>query len=420
MCDAFVALGPATKDGIPLFAKNSDRPPRECQRLVQFPRHAGGARVRCQYLEIPGVGETAALVGSQPYWLWGLEHGVNEHRVAIGNETVYTKELLGPLGLTGMDLVRLGLERARTATEALEVMTGLIEAHGQGGSGHVHMEWPYHNGFLIADPTSAWILETSGRQWAARPAGDLGHVTNGLALGTDWVRGSADVTSHAVERGWWPVEGGRVDFAAAYNDDASVPANVCVQRRRRAATLLAEARGQVTASTLRAILRDHYDAGPVHRPRAVDDPRFFSLCMHADPLDNTTASMVVALPSDGPVSAWVSLGSPCVGAFLPIYPEARIPPRLGLGGEAPDPASPWWRMRELLTLVERDFARFGPVVRARWDALEEQLVAEAREVEARALAAADRSTVLTAFMEDAVDRYVAEAARFVRELAGST
>src|SRR2546425_381883 len=109
MCDTFVALGPATKDGISLFAKNSDRPPRE-------------------------------------------------------------------------------------------VMTGLIEAHGQGGSGHVHMEWPYHSGFLIADPTSAWILETSGRQWAARPVGDMGHVTNGLALGTDWVRGSADVTSHAVER----------------------------------------------------------------------------------------------------------------------------------------------------------------------------------------------------------------------------
>jgi len=421
VCDTLVALAPVTKDGISLFAKNSDRPPRECQRIVQLARRANrpGARVRCQYVEIPDAPETAAMVGSQPYWLWGLEHGVNEHRVAIGNETVYTKELLGPVGLTGMDLVRLGLERGRTATEALEVMTGLIEAHGQGGSGHVHMEWPYHNGFLIADPTCAWILETSGRHWAAKPVADLGHVTNGLALGTDWTRGAADVTRFAVERGWWPAAGGRVDFAVAYNDDASVPPNVCVERRRRAATLLAEARGQLTAATLRTILRDHYDAGLVHRPRAVDDPYFFELCMHADPLDNTTASMVVTLPraSDALVRAWVSLGSPCAGAFLPIYPEAPIPPRLAVGGEAPDAASPWWRMRELLTLVERDFARFGPLVRARWDALETQLNREAREVEAQARRAPDRGRALSRFMEAALDRYLAEAEALVRELS---
>jgi len=422
-CDTFIALAPTTREGVTLFAKNSDRPPFECQRIVQLPRRANGAgaRVRCQYLEIPDAPETAALVGSQPYWLWGLEQGVNEHRVAIGNETVYTKELLGPVGLTGMDLVRLGLERGRTASEALEAMTGLIEAHGQGGSGHVHMEWPYHNGFLIADPTCAWILETSGRHWAAKPVAGLGHITNGLALGTDWTRGAADVTRFAVERGWWPAARGRADFAAAYNDDASVPPNVCVERRRRAADLLAESRAQLTAATLRSILRDHYDAGPVHRPRAVDDPCFFSLCMHADPLDNTTASMVVALPraSDALVRAWVSLGSPCVGAFLPIYPEARVPSRLGLGGEAPDAASPWWRMRELLTLVERDFARFGPLVRARWDAFEAALDREAREIEARARGAPDRAAVLSSFMEATVDRYLGEAEALVRDLAAS-
>src|SRR5262245_30122288 len=192
-CDTFVALAPATRAGVTLFAKNSDRPPRECQRIVQLPRRrtVPGGRVRCQYLEIADVGETAAVVGSQPYWLWGFEHGVNEHRVAIGNETVYAKEALGPVGLLGMDLVRLGLERGRTATEALDVMTDLIETHGQGGSGHVHLEWPYHNAFLVADPTSAWILETSGRHWVAKPVAELAHISNGLAIGADWTRGAA-------------------------------------------------------------------------------------------------------------------------------------------------------------------------------------------------------------------------------------
>jgi hypothetical protein len=64
----------------------------------------------------------------------------------------------------------------------------------------------------------------------------------------------------------------------------------------------------------------------VYRPRPFDDPFFFSICMHADPLDNTTASMVACLPADpGALAAiGVSLGSPCVGAFLPVWLSARF------------------------------------------------------------------------------------------------
>ena len=211
-CDTFVALAPATRAGATLFAKNSDRPPREAQRIVQFPRRRGeGASLRCQYLTIPDVTQTAAVVGSQPYWLWGFEHGVNEHRVAIGNETVFAKQMLGPVGLVGMDVVRLGLERGRTATEALEVMTALIETHGQGGSGLAHVDWPYHNAFLVADPTSAWVIETSGRHWVAKPVADVANISNGLAIGRSWTRGAAAVTSFAVAQGWWPRDAGPVD-----------------------------------------------------------------------------------------------------------------------------------------------------------------------------------------------------------------
>src|SRR6185369_17160820 len=140
-CDTFVALAPATRAGVTLFAKNSDRPPRESQRIVSLPRRrsAAGQRLRCQWIDVPDVRETAAVLGSQPWWLWGFEHGVNEHRVAIGNETVFAREPLGAQGLLGMDLVRLGLERGQSARGALDVMTGLLETHGQGGSGHVAM-----------------------------------------------------------------------------------------------------------------------------------------------------------------------------------------------------------------------------------------------------------------------------------------
>jgi len=51
-CDTLVVLGPHTRDGHTLFAKNSDRPPDECQPLFRAPRlaHPDDALL-CQYLE---------------------------------------------------------------------------------------------------------------------------------------------------------------------------------------------------------------------------------------------------------------------------------------------------------------------------------------------------------------------------------
>jgi secernin len=415
-CDTLVALAAATRDGVTVFAKNSDRPPDECQRLVQVPRrhHGDGSVLHCQYVTIPQVRETMALVGSQPHWLWGFEHGVNEHRVAIGNETVFAKEPLGPHGLLGMDLVRLGLERGRSADEALAVMTTLIEHHGQGGSGQRDVDWPYHNAFLIADPRGAWILETSARHWVARPVDDVGNISNGLAVGTEWTRGAADVTSFALDRGWWSTVDGRLHFTRAYGDDMGVPPNLCEPRRRRLAALLAESRGGITAASVRAMLRDHYEQGTVYLPRPFEDPEHFSVCMHSPGLSHTTAALVAPLAATGERSRamWACLGNPCLGAFLPLYPEGRIPPRLAIGGGESEPGSPWWKLRRLRSAVESDPARHGPLVRARWDELERRFAREAEELE-EGCAPIDE---LDGFMERSLDAHLACTDALVRDL----
>ena len=111
-------------------------------------------------------------MGHSPWWVWGFEHGVNEHGVAIGNQAVFSNEPIEEQpGLIGMDLVRLGLERGRTARESLEVIAGLIEAHGQGGAAFGLGAGGYHNSFMLADAEEAWVLETSNRRWAARRVG---------------------------------------------------------------------------------------------------------------------------------------------------------------------------------------------------------------------------------------------------------
>lgn len=70
--------------------------------------------------------------------------------------------------ITSSFCFRLGLERADTAEKALTVIVDLLEKYGQGGNCmESHMAFTYHNSFLIADRKEAWVLETSGKYWAA-------------------------------------------------------------------------------------------------------------------------------------------------------------------------------------------------------------------------------------------------------------
>ncbi|HEX6311752.1 MAG TPA: hypothetical protein VF152_09000, partial [Acidimicrobiia bacterium] len=85
MCDTLCVVGPDRT----LFAKNSDRPVAEPQVAELHARRSGGGGLRTTYADVDDAG-AAALLGSRPVWMWGLEHGVNEHRVAIGNEKLYT------------------------------------------------------------------------------------------------------------------------------------------------------------------------------------------------------------------------------------------------------------------------------------------------------------------------------------------
>src|SRR5262249_57726474 len=125
-----------------------------------------------------------------------------------------------------------------------------------------------------------------------------------------------------------------------------------------------------------------------------------------------TASRVASLPADpaAVASLGLSRGSPCVGTFLPVYLEATVPAALGVGSGAPDARSPWWRMRELLDLVERDFAAFGPTVRACWDVFESATWREAEQIEREAARreGTPRASLLGDFSARAVAAWLSE------------
>lgn len=118
MCDTLGVI----LNGKALFGKNSDRSPNEPQVCeYNAARDAYEPMVKVTYLTIEQVSHTHACLLSRPIWMWGAEIGVNEHGVCIGNEAVFTKGAYAKSGLTGMDLLRLGLERGASAAEARDV-----------------------------------------------------------------------------------------------------------------------------------------------------------------------------------------------------------------------------------------------------------------------------------------------------------
>ena len=283
MCDTLVALAPATARGAVLFGKNSDRERNEAQVIELTPRarRAPGSDLRATYITLPQASETHACLLSRPFWMWGAEMGANEHGVVIGNEAQHA---IVPAqrrrALTGMDLVRLGLERATSAAEAVEVICGLLERHGQGGDcGHLGRFY-YHNGFIIADPREAFVLETVGRWWVAERVARTRALSNALSIGAGFERASADLAAHARAEGWSDGEG-RFDFAGRLIDEARDTVSFGRGRCARGTELLARTAGALTPAGMMAVLRDHGPEGqgdPGWTP--ADTPRR-TICMHA-------------------------------------------------------------------------------------------------------------------------------------------
>ena len=351
MCDTLCAIA---KRGA-IFGKNSDRPSAEVQLVETYPRREAGGQLRTQYLEIDDAG-AFALLGARPDWLWGLEHGVNEHRVAIGNEKVWTKDdpFAAPPALIGMDLVRLGLERGRTADDALEQMTALLEQHGQGGIADQHGKEPYFSSFLIADPHSAWILETSGRTWVAAPVRDAAAISNRLTIRTEWTRSSADVPPRADWEEW------RNQRSPTGHADRRLAAS--------RACLSARPVQELAPADFAAHLRSHED-GSWGAPGSTGDhvsplPRSFdpksghgvTICMHIRGYQNTTSSMIAELPTDpdAPLRAWVAPGNPCVSVYLPVFPPGSSP-----GGLSD--RDTWARFAALRDRAEREPEALGEI-----------------------------------------------------------
>lgn len=220
-CTSFLVGKKASADGSAFITYNADSYGM-FGRLKYYPaaKHPKGTMRRIvdgdtnHYLcDIPEAAETYAVMGQ-----------INEYQLAITETTFGGREELDGAG-EGIDyvsLMTLGLQRAKTAREAIKVMTELVNKYGYASSGE---------SFSIADPNEVWMMEMIGKGkgregavWVAVRIPDdciAAHANHSRIHKFDLkdktnVMYAKDVITFARQKGYFTGKDADFSFSAAY------------------------------------------------------------------------------------------------------------------------------------------------------------------------------------------------------------
>jgi len=347
MSSTMVIAPPASPDGATYFGKNSNREPSECQLVIALPavEHDANTLLKCTHLSIAQLPRRYGVVLSKPWWCWGGEMGANDQGVVIGSEAVSTRDHESEPGLIGMDLVRLGLERGKSAEDALNVVTSLLQTHGQGGACRLgDPSFSYDNSFIIADANEAWMLETAGRHWAAKKIMGMAVLSSELTLANDFDRSSYALPQYARLKGWIRKEEG-LHFAGTFG-----------RRSRRPPFKESHPRRTVLLEGLRRLDPDYPFLGMMQllRWRKGSLPRNCSksdVALHASRASHwiqTTGSMVAMVSTRRNDFFFTGTSAPDLSIFKPVHFD--LPLEDDLQGENLSQyhdGSLWWQHEKL-------------------------------------------------------------------------
>lgn len=207
-CTNLIATKGATKDGSILVTYDAD----DYGMFTGLCHYAAGRHDKSARREIIDY-DTHASHGFIPEApvTYNVIGNINEYQVSIG-ETTYggRDEMVDATGIIDYgSLMYLGLQRAKTAREAIKVMTTLAETYGYNSGGET---------FTIADKNEVWLMEMQGcggdkKQkvvWVAVRIPDgmiTGHANQSRigqfsAYGTE-VIASKNCISFARSKGWF-------------------------------------------------------------------------------------------------------------------------------------------------------------------------------------------------------------------------
>lgn len=400
-CTTILAGRETTLDQSVIHAHNEDMGPDAAGRLWYRPAtRPQGDTLSVPYVEIPTTEQTLAYWASgnaapgsglgtssreQPYD--DVLVGMNERGLTVSCNWMHSREpARKEQGIRRYAIRQLLLERATTAREAVDLVARLVDTHGQADWGGL--------AYCLADPTEAWIVETTTEHWVARRVEDdeILVVANRFTIGEDYDLASDDLISFARRKGWYRPARGDFSFREAYGRPERMAQPYDTAREDRARALLAPSRGLLTPDDLFAVLRDRYEGTarytaptlkPVERGSGVTRP----IGTH-----NTTQSAIVAhLRGDRPPVVgsvlWYAAGSPRYSGFFPLYAGARrIPAAFDERAGEAAPRSAWWTFRTLERAGIAQGPETGAQVRNTFSTLRTRGGHARRVVEERSLA----------------------------------
>ncbi len=312
--------------------------------------------------EIPEVPETYTyFYAAYPY--------MNEHGVIMGETTIGQRtELRTTDGIMYIEILQiLGLQRAKTAREAIKVMGALAEKYGYRDSGEC---------LTVGDQNEVWHFEilppgplNTSAIWAAVriPEGHVGVSANRPRIGElkendpDNYMFSSNVFSYATEKGWWdPKSGKPFLFYECYGENTSMGSR---RREWRVLSTFApslkldanasrfpftvKAEKKITVQDMMAIYRDTYvgtayDKGNLNDWYVPDGKGGFVKSPFATPHASTEFQKLIDSPSERNISipgcsyftilqsrgwmdpaigtlCWFGLNSTDSSVYVPIY-----------------------------------------------------------------------------------------------------
>ena len=387
--------------------------------------------------------ETNAYKGTIPEApvTYNVVGNMNEHQVTIAETTFGGREeLVDTTGLLDYgSLIYIALQRSRTAREAIDVMTSLVEEYGYCSEGET---------FTLADPQEAWIMEMVGKG-----PGVKGAVWVAVRIPDDCVCAHAnqsrihrfmhydkkeclfakDVVSFARSKGLYKGKEKDFDFAATYCPIDFSGARACEARvwgfyrlcvdgmdryfeyasgKDLTATpmdLFYRPNKQLSVQDVQAAMRDQYEGTPLdmthdagagvyqspYRPRPLfwehEGKKYFNERPIGTQQSSFTfvAQMRASLPDAIGGVLWFANDDSKTSAYTPVYCCVDTIPACYTKTSGDDVSfsfkSAFWMCNWVANMVYPRFSLLYPDLEKRRTALEKSFFNQQQEVEAKAL-----------------------------------
>lgn len=380
---------------------------------------------------------------------------MNEHQLAIGESTFTGREELWDKDqpLKYWELMYLALQRAKTAREAIVVITSLVELYGYGSEGE---------SISIADPNEAWLLEIIGTggqgnaAWVAIkvPDGSILAHANHSRIGTfplddnENCLYSDNVIDLAIENGYFDPDSGRpFKFNEAYDPVNAQKLKYTESRvwsifRRAAPSLELSAdyhRGlsdeayplfikpdkKLSVRDIFSLVRDHYEgtsfdmtrdiaAGPFGNPnriRPLDWKSDSAIYSFERPVStyNTAFSYVAQLrkylPDEIGGVAWYGVDDTYTSCYFPIYCQVTLIPEPYAIGDINNYSSEsaWWAFNFAANYANTRYSEIVKDIRFLQSEMEESFIHMQQAVEQAAMSLDKKQRIkfLTTYSDNA-------------------